>query len=57
MMADGKKREWPVGSLKRVSTGAYRAVRRARGYAHMTPDERLAAAKAFDRLVRKSLHD
>lgn len=47
-----KLRDWPVGSLKVVSREAYNAIRRARGYDHMTPTERLEAAKAYDVTVK-----
>ncbi len=43
-------REWPAGVLSEVSREAYNAVRRARSYTFMTPAERLAAARAYDRL-------
>lgn len=48
-----KNKEWPDGILKRVSREAYDAVRRARGYPYMTPTEREAAARSYDKLKEK----
>ena len=42
---------WPKGILSRVSREAYDAVGRSRGFPYMTPAEREAAAKAYDRLL------
>jgi hypothetical protein len=46
----GRNVNWPKNALKEISRMSFFAVERARGFDHMTKDERLAAAQAHDAL-------